>query len=330
MNGVDLHLFQFERDLTWMSFFMDARDGIYTRYGGREDSHAESHLNKESLIRVMQQVTDWHKSGKVRAFRPPAAAGSPQTAEDIPTMKGMMARRKENKCIHCHDVKVAALRELQANGRFEREMVFTYPPPSTVGISLDPIIQNKIESVRVDSPAEKAGIREGDLIRAMDGQRIITLADFQAALEPHKEAATVALELDRGDRTIRTNLHLSGNWRRSADPSWRESLHVAGPNAGFWGEKLKDNEKQELGFDAGELAVRINAIYGAQAREAGVKNGDIVVAFDGIRNDMTILQLHAHLQLDRPYGASIPIVVRRNGKDQELILRLPKEPANDD
>ena len=56
MNGIDLKLFRFDGDLTWMSFFMDAEDRFYTRYGGRSDTHAESYLSKPSLVRVMQQV----------------------------------------------------------------------------------------------------------------------------------------------------------------------------------------------------------------------------------------------------------------------------------
>ena len=54
MNGVNINLFQFDYDLTWMAFFMDAHDGIYARYGGREDHDAESHLTKPSLLRVMR------------------------------------------------------------------------------------------------------------------------------------------------------------------------------------------------------------------------------------------------------------------------------------
>ena len=40
MNGIDLKLFRFDGDLTWMSFFMNAEDRFYTRYGGRSDTHA--------------------------------------------------------------------------------------------------------------------------------------------------------------------------------------------------------------------------------------------------------------------------------------------------
>jgi serine protease Do len=329
MNGVDLQLFQFERDLTWMSFFMDSQDGIYTRYGGREDSHPESHLNKESLIRVMQLVLEWHSSGERKADRPKALPNSRRFADEIPTMKRMMATR-ENKCIHCHDVKVAALRDLQEHGRFKREMVFTYPPPSTVGLLLDPVVQNRVDSVRAGSAAANAGVRSGDIILSVDGQRVWTMADFQAALEPHQNDARLALELGRGDQTVRTALVLAGNWRRSQDPSWHESLYVAGPGGGFWGEKLKETEKQNLGFAPGDLAVRVTAIFGAHAREAGLKNGDIVVAFDGLKKDMTILQLHAHLQLDRQSGDTIPMVIRRDGKDRNVTLKLPKEPEPGD
>src|SRR5262245_1042257 len=104
MNGVNLNLFQFEYDLTWMAFFMDAHDRFYARYGGREDvGGAESHLNRESLLRVMRQALELHAAGQVQTSRHEPAGKPARTPEDIPTMKAMMARRKES-CIHCHDV----------------------------------------------------------------------------------------------------------------------------------------------------------------------------------------------------------------------------------
>src|SRR5688572_22764424 len=88
MNGVNLNLFQFERDLTWMSFFMDANDRFYARYGGREDSGAESHLTQKSLLRTMNEVLDLHRKGQPREGAVPPA---PRTPEDIPTMTPMIA-----------------------------------------------------------------------------------------------------------------------------------------------------------------------------------------------------------------------------------------------
>src|SRR5262245_45012940 len=123
MNGVNLNLFQFEYDLTWMAFFMDSQDRFYARYGGREDASPESHLNKESLLTVMREVLALHKDGKVQTSRYEPDGKPVRTPEEIPPMKAMLARRKENKCIHCHDVKVAGLRHEQEQKTFTRDLI---------------------------------------------------------------------------------------------------------------------------------------------------------------------------------------------------------------
>jgi hypothetical protein len=44
-----------------MAFFQNADGRTYVRYGGREDHDAESHLNKQSLLRVMSQALILHR-----------------------------------------------------------------------------------------------------------------------------------------------------------------------------------------------------------------------------------------------------------------------------
>ena len=325
MNGVNLNLFQFEFDLTWMAFFMDAHDRFYARYGGREDSDAESHLTKESLARVMEQVLELHQKGKVQTSTHEPRGGTVQTPEDIPPMKAMMARRKESKCIHCHDVKVARLRHLQQLGKFTRDLVFTYPTPSALGIRVDRNVQNKVASVVPGSSADRAGVRTGDRLLAADGQRILTLGDFSRLLEQKPQEGKLALEIRRGRRAVRATLQLSGDWRKSADPSWRESLHVAGPGGGFWGVKLTGDQRRERGIPADALALRVTFIWGAHTRRAGLKVDDVVVELDGIRRDMTVRQIHAYLQLGKNYGDTVPLVVRRRAEQHKLSMRLPAE-----
>ena len=73
------------------------------------------------------------------------------------------------------------------------------------------------------------------------------------------------------------------------------------------------------------MAVLINFIWGDHTQKAGIKNNDVVVKFDGMTADMTIPQLHAHLNPNRDYGDRVPLTVRRGGKDVELTLALPTE-----
>ncbi len=326
MNGVNINLFQFEGDLTFMAFFMNANDGFYARYGGRDDFDAETCLTKESLVRVMEQVLDLHRTDKVQASRYEPTGKPARTPEDIPPMNAMIAKRQENKCIHCHDVKVTELRHLQSLDKFSREMVFTYPMPSAVGLAMDPREQNRVRAVTPESPAARAGLRPGDAIVSADGQRVLTQADLSRVFELTPKQAKLPLEIQRDGKAAAVTLQLSGDWRRGRQPAWRESLHVAGPNGGFWGEKVKPDERKKLGLAVNVMAVKVTFIWGDYTKQAGLQVGDTVVALDGRRDDWRINQLHAHLNLNRNYGDTVPLVVHRGGKEETLSLKLPTNP----
>lgn len=330
MNGININLFQFERDLTWMAFFLDGNDRVYARYGGRDQFNAEVCVSKESLVRVMRQVLERHQAGAVQAAgRFESGAQPVRTPEQIPPMTRMMARREENKCIHCHDVKAAELRHLQSLGQFRREQVFTYPMPSAVGLEMAAAEQNRVERVRADSPASRAGVQAGDVLMSADGYHILTQADLARVLELTPKVAKLPLTLSRGDETLTAELALSGDWRRGVDPSWRETLHLAGPGGGFWGQKLSADDRQKQGVAIDAMAVRVTYIWGDHTRRAGVKVGDVVVEFDGLKRDMRINELHAHLHLNRNYGDQISLSVLRDGKRESLSMKLPAEASSD-
>jgi hypothetical protein len=277
MNGVNINLFQFEYDLTFRAFFMDANDRFYARYGGRDDFDAEACLSKESLVRVMKDVLQLHREGAVQTSRYEPSGSPRRTPEDIPTMNSMIARRQGSKCIHCHDVKVAELRHLQSQDKFLRELVFTYPMPSAVGLAMDAERQNLVRAVTPDSPASQAGLGPGDVIAAADGQRVLSQADLARVLELTPAEAELPLTVQRDGKSLTTKLQLSGNWRRGREAAWRESLHVAGPNAGFWGERLEPEQRRSAGLDADAMAVKVTFIWGDFTRAAGLEVGDIVV-----------------------------------------------------
>ena len=325
MNGVNLEHFQFEYELTWMSFFQNEEGRTYARYGGREDHDAESHLNKESLLRVMGQVLDLHREGKVQpANRFEPVPKSVSTPEDIPPMKAMLSKRKES-CIHCHDVQGARLRHLDALGKLDKSLIYTYPAPSRLGIHLDPSVQTQVKKVDPKSPAAAAGIKAGDAIRTVGKQRVLTLGDFSRVLELAPESGTLPIEVERAKRTVTSSVKLSTGWRTSDDPSWRQSTGVLGPSSGFWGKKASAEEKRQIGVDEDRLAIKINFIWGQWTRDAGIRRGDIVTSIDGQQSDMTIRQLQAYLHLNRDWGDKIQLEVSRGGKTRKLTMALPKE-----
>jgi C-terminal processing protease CtpA/Prc len=331
MNGVNLNLFQFERDLTFMAFFMDAQDRFYARYGGRDDGSAESHLSKVSLLKVMQEVLRLHHMGTVQTSRYEPSAGPGRTPEEIASLARRIKAHKggQARCLHCHDIKQGELIDLREAGKFSRSMIFSYPMPSSVGIGVDQDDQATVQSIKPGSPWARAGLRPGDVLKKVDGQRILTAADFARVLELTPKEAALPVEFQRRGKPERTVLRLAGDWRKTGDPSWRSSIYVAGPNAGFWAEELKESEKRKLGLAAEGLALRVVAFFGdgPAPRKAGLQLQDVVVAVDGKRQQMSIKQLHAYCQMERSYGDKISLTVLRNGKERKLTLELPDKPA---
>ena len=49
MRGVDLDVFDFDYDLTWMAFFLSADGKVYSRYGGRSPDSASQYLSRAGL-----------------------------------------------------------------------------------------------------------------------------------------------------------------------------------------------------------------------------------------------------------------------------------------
>lgn len=328
MNGVNLNHFQFEYELTWMSFFQNAEGRTYTRYGGREDANSESHLNKASLLKVMKQVLDLHEKGAVQPvnrFEPLATSVS--TPEDIPSLKGMFAKRKES-CIHCHDVQGARLLHLDNQGKLSKDMIYTYPPPSRLGLHLEPTNQTTVRVVDPNSAASAAGLKAGDTIQSVAKQRVLTLGDFSRVLELAPDTGSVPIEIVRNKKAIATKINLKKGWRIGKDASWRQSTGLLGPSSGFWGRAVNNEDKKGFGIEKEGLAIKINFIWGQWTKDAGIKHGDVLTAIDGQKGDMTIRQLQAYLHLNRNWGDKINLTVIRGGKPRTLTMNLPKERPN--
>ncbi|MFT5526569.1 MAG: serine protease Do [Pirellulaceae bacterium] len=328
MNGVNLNQFQYEFDLTWMSFFQDAKGRTYTRYGGREDENSESHLTKASLLRVMRQVLFLHKENRVQPDnRYEPLATSLRTPEDIPPMKKMMSKRKES-CIHCHDIKSATLRHHRETGTLAKSMIYTYPSPSRLGIHLDPNIQYKVREVADESAAEAAGILAGDLIRTLNDQRVLTFADATRVLELSPATGTLKVGLERDRQMVATTVQLPEGWRKNDDPSWRSTTGGVGPLSGIWGRRATTAQRQQEGLAADTLALKVTYIWAPWAKAAGIKHNDTIISVHGHKADMNIRQFQTHLHLNRNWGDKIIVTVRRANKEVDLTFQFPDSPPN--
>ena len=320
---VDLNLFEFDYDLTWAGFFMNKHGHVYARYGTRKERDADTMISEKGLITVMNKVLEAHKRDKNKKLSRRKAAKRPEAFRTLP------AKFKSGKtCMHCHQVYDYERRDQGAYDKLQALRV--YPLAENLGFSFSVDQGNVVESVAKGGFAAKAGLRAKDEVVEADKTPVYSAGDLSWVLNRMKKGATVSLKVRRGGspRTIR--VRPTGDWR-SRDMYWRGSMWAIKPMPGFGGKELTDAELSKAGLKAGSWAIKVRYIVtwggdahpsGMSAKQAGLRNGDIVFSIAGKTDFDSELDFQAWYRLNQKPGAMIQIGIIRSGKRQTLKLKV--------
>lgn len=339
-NGMDLTLFQFDYDQSWAAFFLNADLTIYGRYGTRSHQReADQDVSLEGFAKACLAALELHREyplvkESLAAKHGPAPKFN--VPEELPPLKGKYGSKLDyegqvvQSCIHCHQVG-ESLRQIHraAGERIPDRVLYPYPHPKSVGLIMDPKEKARVSRVVPGSAAEKSGFLAGDEITTLSGQPLLSIADIQWVLHNLGESATLDAEVLRDGKPAILRLALESGWRQLGDISWRatswELRRMA--TGGLVFEELPDAERHEAGLGNNELALRIKHVgqYGAHAagKQAGFRQGDVLVALDGHSQRMSESQLLAHLVNNKRVGDRVPMTVLRGG--EKLTLSLPMQ-----
>lgn len=307
---MDLRVFDFDYDLTWYAFFLNADETVYGRYGGRDATSAEARLSLKGLRFAMSQALESHKN-------PPTSplAGKPVRAEDL------AAAGKHRGCIHCHNVKEFRRADEQTAGTWDRNDIWVYPLPENVGMTLDIDIGNQVKSVRAGSPAERSGLKQGDILKSLNGYPVASFADATHALHKAPGKGAIPLTWSRDGQLRSASLEVASGWRKT-DLTWRPSMLDLLPSPPFRGNDLTAGQKKQLGLPDNRAVFRQGEAVHATLTAAGLQPGDIVIGFDGQAVDGTHKDLLAHLRQNHIIGDAVSVNVIRDGKRIDLRLVL--------
>jgi serine protease Do len=159
-----------------------------------------------------------------------------------------------------------------------------------------------VASVTPDSPAAKAGVQPGDVIRRWDGKAIDEPGTLSMLVAGTPIGRTVPIELSRDGKSKDVEVTVA----KLADD---ESASDDGPaHRGKWGLSLRDltpDERRERDLAAGTGVLVAGVAPNSPAAEAGVKAGDVV------------LQANRH-----PVGsvAALKAEVGKTAADKPLLL----------
>ena len=128
IDDYDLNLFEFDYDLTFAVFFMNADSKVYARYGGRDAKDADNRQSLEGLKYTMQSVLAMHER-ETKQFAPRTEAKQTYL-RDVTGWYG-------GGCMHCHQVQEAINDKLVRTGDWRRERAWRFPLPENIGVRLE-------------------------------------------------------------------------------------------------------------------------------------------------------------------------------------------------
>ncbi len=339
-NAMDLRQFQFDYDLSFAAFFMNADGTIYGRYGTRSDhTDTERDLSMDSFAKAMEASLDLHKNFPAnKSSLTPKRGPEPKVArpEDYPTLAAYKPTldfdgQVVQSCLHCHQIRDAERIELhKKKQKISEEEFYPWPMPTVAGFSMDARERARVISVTPNSAAAKAGLKPGDDLISLNGQPLVSIADVQHVLH-HTPAAggKVNAVVRRGNVNQNITLTLEAGWRRSSDISWRSSsweFRRMGLG-GIFAIDMTDDERKAAGLDTKQMALLLKHVgeYGqhAIAKNAGFRKGDILINWDGQTTRMTESELLAYAIQRKNPGDRITATVLRAGKRMEFSLRMP-------
>jgi serine protease Do len=311
-----LNLFEFDYDLTFMVFFLNAEEQVHGRYGGRDAKGPEARLSPAGLHYAMKAALDTHqsKAKETEAILP--------KREELKIGDGEIRRKLGlGRCIHCHQVNEIHNAELEKAGKWKADMIWRYPPPDNIGLVLEIDRGNVVERVEPETPASRSGLRAGDIVERLNGVPIHSFADAQYALDRASKTGTCAISWRRDEKTQTGELRLTEGWRKT-DISWRPSLQKWVPSPRLWGDDLTVKEKEALGLSAKKLAFRQEDRVQSPAREAGIRGGDIILGIDNRELEMTGKEFYWYVRRNYLAGDRVTIRVLRNGERLNLPMTL--------
>lgn len=184
----------------------------------------------------------------------------------------------------------------------------------------------RVEDVARGGPAEKAGLQRGDVITALNGEKIAGSEALRSRLESFKEGEAVQLDVRRGEETLKVQAKLAGPPAHAGLPS--DAVDSEGKRAGFLGigfAEVPEALAEHLDLEKGTGVMVGNVWKDSPAQKAGIAKNDVIVSVDG-KPVRDARDLASYIET-KSEGDVVKLVVFHKAKKTELETTLASRPA---
>jgi serine protease Do len=339
MGGVDLATFQADPHLSWSVFLMNGDKTIYGRYGRaspqakRDKADSNPNHTLAGLKAALRKGLEIHaaRAADPKAWAPRLApkTGQPplwRFAEKTPAARKYKrlkrVRGKDTKgCVHCHEVhRVEIDSRIMKKKKLPDSLLWLYPDPSALGLTLSKDHCARVTRVEPASPAAEAGLKDGDELLSLNGQPLCSIADITWVLhEFPDDGGEIKVAFERGGEGSEATLTLEAGWRRKGDFCWR--YRTFGYAMWLWaGVTLEDHE---YGVRVAQKSPGWFKKPNRDARRT-LREDDVIKTVDG-KGGWTRSTLMAYLMREKRNGSTVKLEVIRRGDIVKLDFKLPKD-----
>ena len=200
----------------------------------------------------------------------------------------------------------------------------------------------QISEITKESGAEKAGLKEGDIVTKLDDKKIQDPDDLTKAIRSHKPGDKVTITFLRDKKEQKVTAELT-KWKGMKFNSWNNGQnfnfsmpeiapHVEalprlgyGDNYGVWDAY---NGRPKLGLSVqdsedGKGVKVIDVDDESNAEKAGLKEDDIITAIND--KEVNGADEVAKIVRENKDKISIKLKVMRDGKTQDIDVKIPRK-----
>lgn len=216
------------------------------------------------------------------------------------------------------DLAVQIKDELMKNGKVSRGrlgiLMQQLTPELAKSFNLKEAKGALIAQIEKDGPADKAGLRDGDIVIEYNGKPIADIRELSQAVASTKPGAKVKVKAMREGKPVSLVI-VVGEMPTDGKLNFKKPAASQNNALGANVRPLNDKEKKRV-----SNGLFVESVYGAAA-EAGMRRGDIIISAGGkkIRTEKDLNEVVSKAK------GSLAVLVDRNGSREFIPVKLSDE-----
>jgi len=219
------------------------------------------------------------------------------------------------------NVAMNVAKQLKSQGYVTRGYLGVYIQPVTQDLAesfgLKRPVGALVSKVVPDSPAERAGVKAGDVILEFNGKKVDESDHLPPMVAATPVGKTVTVVVQRNGKRKELHAKIAKLPKRTgSSPSAEHSestLHITAAD-------LSPAQREKLKL--GKRGVLVKHVQDGPAADAGIHPGDVILAIDN--KDVSSVQQLSRIARHLPRGRAVPVLVQRNGHTIFLALKVAK------